>query len=282
MDNNNKKLFPGVSQWETDRERAWREGADAIIERDLSYAETEEEKARILRDAPLFRKTFEHDQLYRKYGAQTTKERDIHKRGKVYDAIAGISVCVATIAFALGTWATGAIEEEKRFFVNGREDVQELEDMFDEEIALLNNVQNGVIIGFVALFFLSMCALLGAKVRNEFLKNEKHLAVSMMLQIKKQYPNVNIDEKKLERLLKTVPEIISRMSAAEAVYFKMLIDGHLEIMENKTFRDMAVAIMEGWLQRHPKDMELVLATFDRDSIPQELMQKYGPVENYGR
>ena len=53
-------------------------------------------------------------------------------------------------------------------------------------------------------------------------------------------------------------------------------------MENKTFRDMAVAIMEGWLQRHPKDMELVLATFDRDSIPQELMQKYGPVENYGR
>jgi len=97
---------------------------------------------------------------------------------------------------------------------------------------------------------------------------------SAMLDIAKRNPDIKIDENQLRKLLRIAPEVIENMSQAEAVYFEMLMNGDLEILNNKTFRDMVIAIMSGHLQKHPNDMERVLAVFERDSVPNEIMQKY--------
>lgn len=99
-------------------------------------------------------------------------------------------------------------------------------------------------------------------------------AVDMMANLKELGKKYNLNSKQVAEIVKKVPDIISKMSAEERVYFDMLMNDNISIKNKETFRDMAVAIMQGYLQKHPEDFALVLNKFDEKSIPQILIQQY--------
>ena len=64
-------------------------------------------------------------------------------------------------------------------------------------------------------------------------------------------------------------KIISHLSKKDQTVFEKLITG-----DAKMSVETAVAVMEGHLKSHPEDMKLVLDTFDENSIPDIIKQKY--------
>jgi len=115
-----------------------------------------------------------------------------------------------------------------------------------------------------------------ARMYNEIAKQ----AVDTMLELKEFGHKLNLNERDIETIVEKVPDVISRMSEAERIYFDMLMNGEIDIASNKSFCDMAVAVMEGHLKTHPEDFEQILQKFEPKSIPQSLMNKYG--NNNGR
>lgn len=73
------------------------------------------------------------------------------------------------------------------------------------------------------------------------------------------------------------------MAPTEAVWFEMLLDGNVEIAETPEFKNMAIAVMQNYLTRHPEAIVKLLEKYDRDAIPQELMPGHVPTSrSYGR
>lgn len=100
--------------------------------------------------------------------------------------------------------------------------------------------------------------------------------VDMMLELKKFGQQYNLNTNQVKKLVKSATSIISRMSSDERVYFDMLLNGKLDnINDKETLMKMATAIMSGHLQKHPEDMKLVMEIYDINSIPKEIIQKYG-------
>ena len=103
--------------------------------------------------------------------------------------------------------------------------------------------------------------------------------IDMMLDLKEFGTKYNLNTKQVRMLVAKAKKIISHMSADESVYFEMLMRGDLDgIKDQKTFLDLATAIMQGHLETHPEDMELIMEVYDPKSIPQEIMQKYSKKE----
>ena len=99
-------------------------------------------------------------------------------------------------------------------------------------------------------------------------------AVKMLLDMKKAYPDVKIDEKAIKKVIKKFPYIISKMSANDRVYFDILKNGKIDIINNPTYRDMALSVISGHLDSHPEDVEYVLAMFsDNKILKQQLLSK---------
>ena len=99
-------------------------------------------------------------------------------------------------------------------------------------------------------------------------------AVKLMLDMKAAYPNVKINEGAIKKIIKKFPYIISKMSANDRVYFDMLKDGNVDIINNPTYRNMALAVISGHLDSHPEDVEYVLAMFsDNEILKQQLKSK---------
>ena len=98
--------------------------------------------------------------------------------------------------------------------------------------------------------------------------------VDMMYDLKKLGKQYNLNTAQVEKLVKLAPAVISHMSKDESVYFNMLINGDIEIANNKTFYEMAHAIMRGHLQKHPEDIKTIMDVFAMESIPKDLLQKY--------
>ena len=73
--------------------------------------------------------------------------------------------------------------------------------------------------------------------------------------------------------------MIESMSADKRVYFDMLMSGKIDIKNNKTFMDMAIAIMSGHLQSHPEDAKLILDTFEEKSLPDVVRQRCEMYQN---
>lgn len=99
--------------------------------------------------------------------------------------------------------------------------------------------------------------------------------VDMMMDLKELGRKLNLNDMDIEAIVEKVPDIISKMAESERIYFDMLMNGEIDVQNNKSFYDMAVAIMEGHLKKHPEEFAQILQKFDERTIPQSLMNKYG-------
>ena len=107
----------------------------------------------------------------------------------------------------------------------------------------------------------------------------ENATVDLMLAIKSikeagKKVNLNVTDETAKKLIEICPHIISRMSADERVYFDMLIDGDIESKDEETFKNFALAVMDGHLRSTPEDLQMVLDAFDETSIAILLSDMY--------
>ena len=86
-------------------------------------------------------------------------------------------------------------------------------------------------------------------------------AIDMMVDLEKFGKHYNLNRKQVKKLIFLSKEIIAKMSADKRVYFDMLTNGDINIANNKTFVDMAVAILDGHLRTHEQDTADVFKIF---------------------
>ncbi|MBO7643153.1 MAG: hypothetical protein J6S74_03430 [Alphaproteobacteria bacterium] len=264
-----KKSFPGVSQKTINKNRAAeekkrkrKEMAEKLAEAKRLVQEKEKKRNAVKRQIK-----FDTNEADGRFFAATTIGAFILG---LATAIIGVLDSNKTYVQNDGGHWGGSYKEKYHGdgLFNGEYLVREWDpSKFDEVMFGISQVSLCVLI-------LSICVLIGIREKHVKRDRNKDDAIDIMLEIKEKNPDFKLDEKKLKKLLKVVPDIISRMSKAERVWFDMLMVGDLEIVNDKTYRSMAITIMEGHLQSHPEDMKLILETFDENSIPGAIKEKY--------
>lgn len=83
-----------------------------------------------------------------------------------------------------------------------------------------------------------------------------------------------LNGKSFEHVIKLCPEIIANMAADERAYFDMLIDGDIDVVNNKQYRDTAVHIMAGHLKEHPRDLQKIMDAINDKTLPAELLSEF--------
>ncbi len=103
-------------------------------------------------------------------------------------------------------------------------------------------------------------------------------AANFMLDWAEMGANYAINPEMLKNIMsdRFARDIIAYMAPTEAVWFEMLLDGNVELAETPEFKNMAIAVMQNYLARHPEAIVQVLQKYSRDAIPKELM----PGNNY--
>ena len=103
-------------------------------------------------------------------------------------------------------------------------------------------------------------------------------AANFMLDWAEMGANYAINPEMLKNIMRDrfARDIIAYMAPTEAVWFEMLLDGNVELAETPEFKNMAIAVMQNYLARHPEAIVQVLQKYSRDAIPKELM----PGNNY--
>ena len=109
-----------------------------------------------------------------------------------------------------------------------------------------------------------------AKKRLDNAVNGANKQVDIMLEIEKLAKEHNLDATAAKKIIKVAPDIVKHMSKDSRVYFDMIMEGQIAA-NDENFINIATAIMVGHLKTHPKDMELVMSTFDERSIPKEVL-----------
>lgn len=104
----------------------------------------------------------------------------------------------------------------------------------------------------------------------------------MMLELKEFGRKYKLNSRQVKHLLHTVDFVIKGMSQDNRIYFDMLMNGDINIKNNKVFMDMAVAVMTGHLESHPEDAQLILDTFEEKSLPDVLLYKCKTVQGQAR
>lgn len=101
---------------------------------------------------------------------------------------------------------------------------------------------------------------------------KRNKQIDLMAEIARISKEQNIDPQYIKKMLKVAPDIIKNMSKDSRVYFDMLIEGKLDTEKAPAFLDMATSIMEGHLQTHPEDLQVIMNLFDERSIPESIKQ----------
>jgi len=78
------------------------------------------------------------------------------------------------------------------------------------------------------------------------------------------YQEVEIEQE--ERIVEMLERVVSHLSSQDATAFKKIMAGETNIPF-----DTAIHIMQGHLKTHPKDVQMVLETFEERSIPQDIL-----------
>lgn len=269
-----KRFFPGVTQEYLDRQ-------DSKLQKQQEKSKRKEERAQKAYDAKKNRA-----ELLQKYGVNAeiyAKERREAIKGAVFGGAVG-----AVFWFCLN------------FYVNDFIDAFQGKDVFGQEWTkpAVNPLVDGKFqptatwYRQLAFLVVSVCVALGVTraYGGDYFANKKIVdAVDMMTWLKGMDRTYNLNEHPVilnthhvKRLVRVVPHIIQRMSSEERIYFDMLMDGKINIQDNKTFMDMAVAIMMGHLDSHPKDAQLILDTFDERSLPDNLLSCCKMYTQYNR
>ena len=140
---------------------------------------------------------------------------------------------------------------------NGKETKKAL-----ESATAKRNTALGFLCFFIANFIFWTVAITNA---NKQAKREE-IAVKVMLKIKEEYPDININEQELSEALKYVPYIISKMAAEERVYFDMLAEGDLKLADSKIFHDLSIEILIGHLKTHEEDFTTLMNVFRQNKL----------------
>lgn len=106
-------------------------------------------------------------------------------------------------------------------------------------------------------------------------------SVDLMLEIERLAKEHKLDSTMAKKIVTVAPDIVKHMSEDSRVYFDMIMDGKASA-NDENFLNIATAIMVGHLKTHPEDMELVMSTFDKRSIPEEVMAMYNKQQNSKR
>jgi len=127
----------------------------------------------------------------------------------------------------------------------------------------------GVNIGFVLLsaFFSGLAVGCSDNDRDLITKRmitnakniKKHKMVDTMLLAKYFGDKYNLDTKETEKLVEKFPEVIKAMSKQDEKYFEMLVNGDIKINDEKTYNDMAWAIIKGYLPGKSVDKAKLIA-----------------------
>ncbi|MBO7509255.1 MAG: hypothetical protein J6T57_03200 [Alphaproteobacteria bacterium] len=128
----------------------------------------------------------------------------------------------------------------------------------------------------IAFLLVSLCIAIGTQhaYGSNYYESRKCVrTVDMMLNLEKFGAKYNLNKRQVKKLVKELDFIISHLATEKRIYFDMLMNGEINIKDNKTFMDMAVAIMMGHLESHPEDAQLILDTFEEKSLPDDLLRK---------
>ena len=131
----------------------------------------------------------------------------------------------------------------------------------DKKAQKCREIGSGVMLLFLASCIFWGCAIMGADKR----ATKEKKGVQLMLKMKQEYPNMYIDEEQAREVLKSVPDIISKMSAADRIYFDILASGDLKLADGKLFHDMATAILVGHLKNNTEDSATLMNIFKQNS-----------------
>jgi len=103
--------------------------------------------------------------------------------------------------------------------------------------------------------------------------------VDTMLLAKYLGDKYNLDTKETEKLVAKFPEVIKAMSKQDKKYFEMLVNGDIKIKDEKTYNDMAWAIIRGYLPCKSVDKAKLIADklgpkFGMSEIATQMYQEY--------
>ncbi len=98
-------------------------------------------------------------------------------------------------------------------------------------------------------------------------------AVDMMSGLKESGEKYNLNTYQVKRLVRLVPDVINSMSAKDRTYFDMLMNGQINIKNNKTAFAFAENVMMGHLLSHHEDAVRIWESFDEKTIPYALAQR---------
>lgn len=111
-------------------------------------------------------------------------------------------------------------------------------------------------------------------IKNRKSMNHQKRVIDAMQELKLLGCTYKLNGKSFEHVIKLCPEIIANMAADERAYFDMLIDGDIDVVNNKQYRDTAVHIMAGHLKEHPTDLQKIMDAINDKTLPAELLSEF--------
>lgn len=130
----------------------------------------------------------------------------------------------------------------------------------------------------VSLLFIIACScvrsLIIPGIKNRKSMNHQKRVIDAMQELKLLGCTYKLNGRAFEHVIKVCPEIIANMAADERAYFDMLIDGDIDVVNNKQYRDMAVHVMAGHLREHPRDLQKIMDAINDKTLPAELLSEF--------
>lgn len=134
--------------------------------------------------------------------------------------------------------------------------------------------KGGIFQGMCGMFFVALSIIVGAGMAEETgSDNEKKTAkAKKILKELEQLKDYGIDVSELIKdLTPSIKKMLVSLSAIDRGYFDNLATGGLD----KANYETCVAIVEGYLNSHPKEYNKVIEIIDEATLPAEIIKKYG-------
>ena len=291
MEKRDKKLFFGVTAEDmAEQERAEQEQAERLAaEREQERLEMEKRQAATEEQAKQKKRANDLSILFNKYCSKKAH----YLASRFYEYTVAVpaalwalyNILLLSIVFGTVDGETGELVRDYRIISDAyvpRKDGYVWYDRPEHHPEYVGKIHpNKSWYINMALIMLTVLAIIGNP--KERIKNYKHnknikneeAAVEMMYDLGELKEKYNLNDTQIKKLLQVVPYIISNISKDQRVYFDMLMEGKIKIKDNKTYYDMAVAILAGHLESHSEDYAKLQEVFAEESIPQQFKVKYG-------
>lgn len=160
-----------------------------------------------------------------------------------------------------------------RYFVNPTLETYNLSNIFKKESYNIKGRDMSLIRAYAGL----IAIIIGAAITiSESKKRTKIKDIRKLLLL---WQKNNIADIKMQEFINQdmVGKIISHMSGQDAKVFNQMLKGEITVSY-----ETAVKIMEGHLQKHPEDVQMIFDFFDERSIPESIKQMANKPITQGR